>query len=301
MSYRVFGDWGTTRLRLYRVEEGHVTARLEGRGIGQLNAPPEATLRDTIAPWRALGDPESIILAGMVGSRNGWHEVDYVACPAGRDAWAAGSARLAFDDIPVLIAPGLSHAEPQRHDVMRGEEAQIFGAMIDRPDLATGRHLMVLPGTHSKWVVVENRRIVGFTTFLTGEIFALLRDHSTLLSASPGATSKGEDDIDGFEAGLNRVALHEALLATLFEVRTSQLLGARPSDWARSFLSGLLIGSEIEAVAPTIEGGQQIYIVGEPILAEKYRYALDRLGTASTMLDAEICVIRGLSLLGNIA
>ena len=60
---------------------------------------------------------------------------------------------------------------------MRGEETQILGVLA-----ASGRGdgLFVLPGTHSKWARVEAGRIVGFATFMTGEVFAALKDHSLL-------------------------------------------------------------------------------------------------------------------------
>lgn len=290
-EYGILGDWGTTRLRLFRMVDGSVVDRREGPGIGALPAAPETVLRDAIAPWLADGEPRSIALTGMVGSRNGWHEVPYVACPASVADWAAGGARLALDGVPVTIAAGLAQSGDTPPDVMRGEETQLFGAVAAYPELARGRRSIVLPGTHSKWAVIEDGRIVAFRTFLTGELFALLRTQSTLLRVDAETIP---DDGTGFAAGLDRAAAGADLLGTMFEARSAQLLGGRSAGWAAGFLSGLLIGSEIAGVP---DRGADVAIIGDPALAARYETALAKSGTASRVLDADRCVLAGLALL----
>lgn len=291
-GYRVLGDWGTTRLRLFRIEDDRVVDRREGPGIGALPAPPEAVLRDALVPWRSAGAPRSIALTGMVGSRNGWREVPYAPCPATVAEWAAGGVRLTLDNIPVTIAAGLAQTgDGVRPDVMRGEETQIFGAVTAYPELGRGRRSVVLPGTHSKWAVIEDGRILSFRTFLTGELFALLRAHSTLLRVDTGSAP---DDDDGFAAGIDRAVDGADLLGSLFEARSAQLLAGRSAGWAAGFLSGLLIGSEIAAMP---DRDAAVAIVGDPALALRYETALSRFGVASHRLDADRCVLAGLALL----
>ncbi len=72
--------------------------------------------------------------------------------------------------IPGLRCAGLTGAP----DVMRGEETQVLGWLAQHPDRQQGRHLVCHPGTHAKWVVVEDGRIVRFVTAMTGEMFAVL-------------------------------------------------------------------------------------------------------------------------------
>ena len=128
------------------------------------------------------------------------HEAGYLDCPADRTVWARQATRIALNGIPLVIGAGVAMpADAPRADVMRGEEAQVFGAIARDPALAKGRHTLLLPGTHSKWVVVEDCAITSFTTFFTGEMFALL-GKSTLLA--PGV--EGEDGDAGFVAGLDR-------------------------------------------------------------------------------------------------
>ncbi len=166
-DYAIYGDWGTTRLRLWRIENGTVTDSREGSGIGKLTTSPAEVLRAGSAPWPAAGSPARIVLCGMVGARNGMHEAPYADCPADVVEWRKSAIELEFDGIPLRIMAGVACRDAGRPDVMRGEETQIFGAIGLDPALREGRHIAVLPGTHSKWAALDHGRITTFRTFLT--------------------------------------------------------------------------------------------------------------------------------------
>lgn len=296
MSYRIVGDWGTSRLRLFRIEAGAVVARVEAAGIGALGDTPEATLRAAIAPWRADGDPHAITLCGMVGSRNGWIEVPYAACPADVAGWAAEAGRIALDGVQVTIMAGLACTAPSGGpDVMRGEETQLFGAIARDPALRDGRHRLALPGTHSKWATIEDGRIIAFQTFFTGELFALLRDRSTLLRAAARSDADPVAEQAGFAHGLTRAHDGDVLLGALFEARSAQLIDGRSPDWAAGYLSGLLIGREIAEVAPA--AGETVGLIGDPMLCDRYARALAARGIDTNLLDGDACVLAGLALM----
>jgi 2-dehydro-3-deoxygalactonokinase len=169
-------------------------------------------------------------------------------------------------------------------DVMRGEETQVLGAAIEDGTV-------VLPGTHSKWVRVERGRIVGFTTWMTGEVFAVLASHSIL-----GRLMTGEaEDEDAFARGLARgAASGGALLHELFGVRTQGLFGAVPATGLRDYLSGVLIGAELAGAQPGARDGP-LALIGAPALVRRYERALARLGRAARVIDAETATTRGLS------
>jgi 2-dehydro-3-deoxygalactonokinase len=140
-DYKVIGDWGTSRLRLFRVEQGRIVARREGPGIGAVAGRAEAAFTDTIAPWIAEQAPAAITLCGMAGARDGWVEAPYADCPADAAAWRAAAKRFDWRGVPVAIMAGLAcEGTDGIADVMRGEETQIFGACALDPALATGRH-----------------------------------------------------------------------------------------------------------------------------------------------------------------
>jgi len=304
MTWRVLGDWGTSNLRLYRIENGRVTSERDGPGIGSLPGSAVDALRAALGDWCLADRPRCIDMCGMVGSRNGLLEVPYLECPARADDWAAAAVRHALDDIPMRLAPGLACANADTGpDVMRGEETQIFGALAIDPSLRERSVRIVLPGTHSKWVRVEQGKIVSFRTCLSGELFALLRDHSILLKVATPDTPADTpaDGPAGFEAGLDRAACGNGLTGSLFEARAQQLRAGKSASWALGFLSGLVIGNEIvdlhEVDDANDEQADPVVIVGTPDLRERYKHALARFGVPSLELDGATCVLRGLELI----
>ena len=292
---RVFCDWGSSRLRAFLDIDGTVADRREGPGIAALDVPPIVALHQTIDSWRISGDFDQIILCGMVGSRNGMIEVPYASAPIGASEWADHSVSHREGELDLTIAPGIcSHGPSGAPDVMRGEEAQIFGAFVCQPALERGHHVVLLPGTHSKWVDVHDGEISSFQTFITGELFALLRDRSSLLRVGESQAEAGT----GFASGLER-ADRAGLAASLFETRSAQLLLDRTQGWAGGFLSGLLIGNEVATILRTRTIGSPVMVIGEPNLSALYRQALRRNGVETAELDGDRCVLGGLRLLAT--
>lgn len=290
MSVAILGDWGTTRLRLFLLRDGAVVDRLSGPGIGHLTASPAETLIAAIAPWADDARAAGVLLCGMAGSQSGLAEAPYAALPVAPAQWARAAVTLDVAGIPVTIAAGLSGANfAGRCDVMRGEETQIFGAIALAPALGGGRRLLVLPGTHSKWAELIDGCVHRFHTFPTGELFGLLRDHSTLTRA--GADPHGWEQ--GFEAGLIRA--EAGLIAGMFESRAAQLVEGRNRGWALGMLSGLLIGSEVrESTALLGDMPRRIGVIGDPALSAHYTQALATTGIEAEPVDGDACAIAGL-------
>ena len=118
----------------------------------------------------------------MVGSSFGWVEAPYVACPA-RARADRGKACVAMRDGRVHIVPGLScRNRLDAPDVLRGEETQILGALAGDSGARRGT-LLCLPGTHTKWVLLEDGHGArNSSPPSTGELFALLKRHSVLVA-----------------------------------------------------------------------------------------------------------------------
>ena len=222
----------------------------------------------------------------MAGARNGLREVPYVSCPADAQTWWSRASDFKLGGASVAIAAGLASSDG-RPDVMRGEETQAFGAIANHPALASGKHCIVLPGTHSKWAMLTDGRIESFRTFMTGELFDLLQRSSLFAAGGEEADAEAES---GFAEGLSR---RGALSALLFEARSAQLRQDRSAGWARGFVSGVLIAAELN----TVEPDGPVTIVGEPDLAVRYSRALALRGWDCITLDAEECTIAGLRLL----
>jgi 2-dehydro-3-deoxygalactonokinase len=297
-GFGVIGDWGTSRLRLFRVEDGAIVARRDGPGIGIVGRDAQAAFDDTISTWLTDGMPESVVLCGMVGARDGWVEAPYADCPADAATWRQAAVRFDWRGAPLAIMAGLACESPDGiPDVMRGEETQIFGALALDPALAQGRHLIVLPGTHNKWSLVEDGRIISFRTMPTGELFALLRDQSTL-GPKVEITDPAQESA-GFVEGLERAGSAQ-LLQSLFAARSMRLRSGRSPDWALGYLSGLLIGCEVAEICATMGDVDDVVLIGDKRLSARYAQALDARGIASRALDGDACALAGLGFMGDI-
>ncbi|MEM0908691.1 MAG: 2-dehydro-3-deoxygalactonokinase [Pseudomonadota bacterium] len=270
-------DWGTSRLRAYLLSPGGVVVDQIEADKGLLSVAPgrfEAVLREAILPFKTRPAETLVLMSGMVGSRQGWAEAPYVALPASLDDLASTMLTVAAPSLgKVAIVPGVMTGSGRSAwaDVMRGEETQVFGALLGL-DAREGR--FVLPGSHSKWVDVEDGAIVGFTTYMTGEIYAALTQHTILSKMMGEGGRNGDAFARGVEAarGLSQPG---DLLARFFNVRAETLLGRLDPDDAPDFLSGLLIGAEVGAATQNV---QSVVIVGSEGLTERYRQALELLG-----------------------
>jgi len=294
-------DWGTTSFRAHRIDargsviDNHAAAA----GIlGVRDGDFEAVLVREIGGWLEDEPGLPVIASGMITSRQGWLEVPYCACPAGSAGIAAAlvehPARPGLHMVPGLSLVGADGVP----DVVRGEETQILGELGDRP----GRHLLVLPGTHSKWALVEDGVITWFATFMTGEVFGVLKAHSIL-----GRLMQGDqDDHAAFARGLQYAQDGKGgLLKRLFSARTLGLFDLLPESGVASYLSGLLIGSEIDEALDCLGSpDSEIRVVGASDLALHYRRALGvrnlRVRTASEDASArgQFLIARAAGLIG---
>jgi 2-dehydro-3-deoxygalactonokinase len=291
----VAGDWGTTHLRLFLCDEsGKVLDSVTGPGAA---AGDFAKVFDSlVARWPASGQPLPAVLSGMVGSSIGWIQAPYLACPARPQDIAAACASLREGQIRII--PGLSCRNRfDAPDVMRGEETQILGALELQPHLRQGRRLLCLPGTHTKWVLLEEGVINDFLTAPTGELFMLLRDRSVLVR-EPGPTDIGtstafERALFEFERFSSTQVLHR-----LFECRSRTLAGELESHEAAAFLSGLLIASDIAGAlnifAPSL-APRSIHLIGAPQLTGLYAQGLARQDFEVSITDGVLAAVAGLS------
>lgn len=269
-------DWGTTNLRASLVTAaGTVLDHLETpQGIATLSTGShEATLMAALDPWFAAHGSLPVVALGMITSRNGWIEVPYTPCPAGPAELARGAVRRVLPNgAPLTLLSGLTDPTAQPFpDVMRGEETQIVGHGLQQDAV------IVLPGTHSKWAQVGDGRITRFQTFVTGEVFALLINHSFI---ARGATVPPVEDPAAFADGLAATLSGGPMLSTLFAARTGGLAGRLGPDQLRSYVSGLVIGQEFAQAraAGWFTAGDRAAIVGNDGLNALYGVAATAFG-----------------------
>ncbi len=276
-------DWGTSSLRGARLADDGAVLEERSFAAGILTVPAggfPAALEQHFGDW--LAAPDTLcLMAGMVGSRQGWVEAPYAACPAG-PADIAG--QLAWV-VPgrVAIVPGLSCEHGGAPDVMRGEETQVFGVLqlIGLADAA--QVTLVLPGTHSKWVQAEAGRVRGFSTFMTGEVYALLRHQSILARTLPADDTVFDEA--AFDAGVAHSLRGSGLLGAAFSVRTLSLFERLAEACRPSYLSGLVIGEELRAQRE--HARDRIVLIGSATLTSRYERALSQLGVRAESVGSQ--------------
>ena len=272
-------DWGTTSARAYRVAANGdiLESRSAALGISHVvDGLFAAALATLLGDWHNERVPR--IACGMIGSRQGWVEAPYIDCPAPLAELAAGIVHTS--DRELAIVPGVRTRDANGlPDVMRGEETQILGGVDDREE----RVLLALPGTHSKWALVESGRIVQFVTFMTGEVWHALISH-TILGRLAVAPPAGAPAGPGFARGIARGLGAGSLLHDAFAARTLALMNELAPDDVGDWLSGLMIGREVRnarvwAHRHGYDGGR-VRLIGDEALVARYTEAMTHDGVA---------------------
>lgn len=280
----VFCDWGTTNVRAFLCDHETVVKRYaSATTLHDANRIGFEQVMKEILQRLEVPSTTPIRLSGMVSSKNGWLEVPYVDTPATATSIANGACRVeSFSDL--RIYGGVSHSLADgRHDVMRGEETQIFGLLQLHPNAQT----ICLPGTHSKWVTVNDQAIESFSTWMTGDFFHCLSEQ-TILKAQIEST---DFDEDSFLRGVASAESEGSLLNEVFYLRTDYVFGRLGSDQTHSYLSGLLIGHELAATARDVD---QVYLCGAEPLVQLYSLALNGNGVRTVPVSAEVASLHGL-------
>jgi 2-dehydro-3-deoxygalactonokinase len=287
-------DWGTTRMRVWLIDrDGKVLDERRGDD-GLITAQQKGFSVILEAHLAALGAPEMlpVIICGMAGSRQGWLEAPYVTVPAPLRAILAGAAPVPGQRRDIRIVPGLTQRLADSPDVIRGEETQLAGAGLP----AAGRQLVCMPGTHSKWVQVEDGAVTGFGTWPTGELFSVLAAHS-ILRHSLGENPKPVAADNPFFRRWCETALAEGgdVTSRLFSIRAAGLLQDLKADDAAACLSGLLIGGEIASASRRHgAGAEPVVLVASGALSALYQAALGLAGLEVRTVDADEAVRAGL-------
>jgi 2-dehydro-3-deoxygalactonokinase len=287
-------DWGTTRLRLWLLDaQGNVVA--ERRGDDGMTSAREkgfsTVLEDHLA---ALGAPDTlpVVICGMAGARQGWLEAPYVDVPATLAEVLRGAARVDDARRDIRIVPGMAQRLAEAPDVMRGEETQLAGAKL----AGRGRHLVCMPGTHSKWVRVEDGGVAGFGTWPTGELYSVLAAHSILRhSLGDRPASVAADNLHFRRWCETALENGGDVSSRLFSIRAAGLLQGLGPDDAAACLSGLLIGGEIASARRRHEAGKEpIILIASGALGVLYSAALGLAGLEIQPVDADEAVRAGL-------
>lgn len=287
-------DWGTSSFRLWLMgTDGGVLAERRS-GEGMTTAAKTGFSQILAAHLAAVEAPAElpVIVCGMAGARQGWVEAGYIDVPAFLFSILSGAVSVPGESRDVRILPGLAQRDAAAPDVMRGEETQLLGAL--GPD-SEGTQAVCMPGTHSKWVHVKDRKVTGFSTFMTGELFEAITKHTILMHAIAGAEDQPADAA-AFEVAVAAAFRRPALASNLiFTARSGQLLHGISAAAAQAKLSGTLIGLEIAGALQDAGKDTVVTLVASGRLRVLYEQAFHKLSLSFNAIDADVAVRGGLS------
>ena len=295
---RIAVDWGSTSFRAYLLDEHNncVDKVKNASGVFNLKTSFVDTLKIACAEWMQSHEIKHIVMGGMVGSRNGWVETAYSQCPVSAVEHKNGAVDLDTEfDLQVQVLPGVQGQSPCGFpDVMRGEEIQLFGAL---EHLEKESAIVCLPGTHSKWVQLQDGKITEFATLMTGELFALLREHSSIASLVTDEEFDQASFLQGVEDQMQAektAACKVGLLHSLFSVRARAVSNTLHASSVFSYLSGLIIADEISTAGSLFDLNQEIVVITDEKLSAPYSHALNAATMKAVIIDSETAFLQGI-------
>jgi 2-dehydro-3-deoxygalactonokinase len=287
-------DWGTSSFRLWLIgADGNILGERRS-GEGMTTAAKTGFADVLNAHLAALSVPEKVpvIACGMVGAKQGWIEAGYIDVPASLSSILTGAVSVPGQSRDVRILPGLAQRDKAAPDVIRGEETQLLGALGPG---GRGMQAVCMPGTHSKWVHVQDGDVIGFSTFMTGELFDAISKHTILSHAVAGADEAPADN-SAFKAAVSTAFRQPAMATNLFfTARSGQLLHGLTAAGAQAKISGTLIGLEIAGALSDAPTDTPVTLVASGRLQSLYETAFKSLSLKYTSIDADTAVRRGLS------
>jgi 2-dehydro-3-deoxygalactonokinase len=281
----VIVDWGTTNFRAFLMTaDNQCLDRIESKtGLLKIeNQQFEQTLANNLSAWDIVNNKYPVFMAGMVGSKQGWQEAPYISTPLSLSELSDSCLRFETQwGSTINIIPGVSHqVDSNKLDVMRGEEVQILGLV----QLGYQQDSMViLPGTHSKHAILEQGKLVSFSTFMTGEFYSLLSEHSILGRNLSTQIQSEEAFVKGVQEGAKG-----NLMNTAFMARTHRLFEHLKESEVHDYLSGLVIGKEVNDISATS------YVISNSDLAARYSLACNQLNKSNQTIDGELCFVSGM-------
>jgi 2-dehydro-3-deoxygalactonokinase len=230
-----------------------------------------------------------LVISGMASSTIGMLDLAYKELPFSADG-SDLEVRLIEPYDNFLNRTAIISGAKTNDDVMRGEETQLIGCFHAN----NKERVFVFPGTHSKHIVVKKGKAVNVKTYMTGEFFELLSKKSILsLSVEDGTGLKQGKNAQSFENGVTE-SVQSNLLNNCFTVRTNDLFGKFTKQENYYYLSGLLIGTEMNDLMN--KGYENITLVSNAMLSPYYETAFNILNKTNSTLEiqnADEAIIRG--------
>lgn len=286
----IVADWGSSNIRFFLYLNNQlVDSKKSDQGITKVQGQDCAKVfKEACGSWLEQHGSLPCVLAGMVGSINGWIDAPYLECPVNLDKLPEHLCTIDNDfNTQIKVVPGLCIKNTDNYNVMRGEETQLVGALKIKP-----LPYYLMPGTHCKWVKINNNVVESFRTVMTGELHNLLLNKSLVGMGAGPQEACPQVFAEALEQGFN----HNDLLPHLFEVRGARLVGNLNPAHVQEYLSGLLIGSEVASMIKIFNApqGSTVGLIGNDSLNQRYKQALNLANLNAVEINGDQAFIEGI-------
>ncbi len=285
-------DWGTNNFRLWLLSKlgNPMIVRRSDEGFQQARSKGFESIAERYINEFDIQDNIPIIVCGMAGAKQGWREAPYINAPVNLEQVLSNSVSAPHRSRDIRILPGIAQRSLLEPDVMRGQETRLLGVLEHIPQ----NGLVCMPGTHSKWINLEQGTLKHFSTFITGELFGLLANHSTL-KLQQGVSLEIVPSSHAFHRAFNETVDNpQEITNRLFRTRASNLLGYSSPNSNAAELSGCILGLEFSGAQSKYGPVKEVSLVASKALGKLYASALNSRGTDVRYFDAEEAVIKGL-------
>lgn len=269
LLYYFYFDSGTTNTRACLLQDGTILKRAE-ISVGSRDSALHQDKNVLISALKRLYDQvissagiedsqiQEIYMSGMISSPFGLVEIEHLSTPVDFKKLKHEIVTYhesAFFGRDIHIIPGIktlplgttaSINTVVNANNMRGEETEIFGILHRFPELASGRSIILLPGSHTQAAFLYNGRIEDISSTVTGELYHAVAGH-TILGSSITGEKKTELLPDLVCMGY-RIVHQYGFNRALYVVRSMDLFAKSTLSERRSYLEGVINGGVMDAI-----------------------------------------------------
>ncbi|WP_392561985.1 2-dehydro-3-deoxygalactonokinase [Orbus sturtevantii] len=196
-----------------------------------------------------------IVASGMITSNMGLCEIPHLTAPVSQQQLAAGMVSKILPDIinhPIWFIPGVKNAiddvnldNCELMDMMRGEEIEAIGVLSLLS--LQGPALIILPGSHSKFVKVnDNNEIIACATTLAGEFIDIITQQ-TLLANSLNHQFASSIEEEYLLKGA-QYCQKVGITRSCFSIRILDLFSQLTINQKANFLLGIVLYCDLQAI-----------------------------------------------------
>lgn len=203
-------------------------------------------------------DIEAIIASGMITSNVGLVEIPHIPSPAGILQLSQNLSSFRFPEIidkDILFIPGVKTGFSEGNllddmDIMRGEEAEVFGYLGEDAEKESDEILFMHYGSHHKCIKVSGGKISECRTAITGELM-MAAYQDTILKSSLIPIDEIIPVVEWVRKGVDAVEA-SGFGRALFSIRILDVMEKRNKQVTTSFYLGTLLALDLELVSTLI-------------------------------------------------